>query len=159
MKRLNKVKDIFKWSGLLTHFVLEKKYKKTLKNIAWELKIMAKKEVTITKITYRIEETIRQPKEEWEKKRKEITSEIANHPVAWPRHLEKLKEQRLDFTVPLSISKQKKTEKKVYKWDMALMNKAHDQSKQTVFLYKIFADIKIKWERKPLIVSHNLVIE
>ena len=153
------MKDIFKRSWLLTHFVLKKKYKKAQKDIDWSLKIMAKQPITITKITYKIEETIRQPKVPWEKKREEITSEIAKHPVAWPWHLETLKEEQLEFKVPISISKQKRTEKKVYKGDMALMNKAHDQSKQTIFIYKIFADIKIKWRRKPITISHNLVIE
>ena len=159
MKRLNNVKEIFKTSWLLTHFELEKKYKKSLKKIKWTLKIMSKSDVTITKITFKIEETIRQAKEPWEKKRKEITSEIANEVLPWPWHCEKLKDQLIDFTVPLSVSKQKRTEKKVYKWDMALMNKAHDKSKQTVFLYKLFAEIKVKWERKPIKIDHNLVIE
>lgn len=159
MKLLKTIKDFFTGPTLLTQFLLEKKYRKTKKTITWWLKIVPKEDITVTKVTFKMQETIRKPKLPDQKKREEIQSEIGDVTVPGPREIEGLKEQRVEFSLPINISKQKKIEKKVYKWDMALMNKAHDEAKSTVFIYKIFAYIKIQWVKRPFKVSHSIVIE
>lgn len=159
MKLLKTITDFLIGPTLLTQFLLEKKYRKTNKTIKWWLKIVPKEDITITKITFKMEEKIRKPKLPNEKKRKEIKSEIGDITVPWPRKIDSMKEQRIEFSLPINISKQKKVEKKVYKWDMALMNKAHDEAKSTVFFYKVVAYIKIQWVKRPFKASHSIVIE
>ncbi len=153
---LKTIKSIFHPDEIITGFVLENKYPKTTKKIDWILKMLAKKEITITKISYTIQETIKLPKEE---KKEDIVTTIWTKAIAWPIYLEPFKEFHAEFSVPINISKKKQTEKKVYKWDYALMNRAHDQSKQTIFLYKIIAKIKRKWERKTLDISNDILID
>lgn len=159
MSMLDNIKQIVTPPEFLCEFDLKRKYSLRDKYITGKIKMLARKEMTLERVDFTIEETIKQPKKPGEKKRKSLVETISRKKQPWPWELEKFKEETIEFSLTINPKKKRKKEQQSYSWDMALMDRVHDQAKKTVFTYKIHAKITFAGEKKPHSITKTLRIE
>jgi len=149
-KILNTMKQLFTFTPMLMQFKLAKVYHKVDKKCEGSFVLQANKELHIASITIQITETLKISKDESE------TIVLGSKVFREALHMIALDKHESEFIIPLKFSRQTKREHKTYKGDLGPLNKATDNSKRQLYVYKALATIKLKWQKET--ITHEEVL-
>jgi len=152
MERIKKTKKIFTISKISGKFHLEKEYEKKKKTLKGAFSIIPKKDVKIGSVTFELFQTMKMDEET-------AVVSLGKKTVKWRWEIPAIKGKRMNFEIPVSFSQSKKKQKKIYKGEMALMDRVHDESQKQRYTYEIMATVKITWDNKKIDFSRKISIK
>lgn len=152
MKRLDKATTFITRNTPIVNFHLEKEYRKKDKKIVWSLSILPQKEIKTVTIRLQVLQTIH-----GDDKTTQIV--LGTQKINYNEPIPAITWKKIWFDIPLSFKTADKKEKEFYTWEMALMNRVHDQSQKQRYTYSIRASL-LYWKRKQEIdFSHKVFVK
>lgn len=152
MERINKTKKFFTLKKVSPRRYLEKEYSKKDKTISGEFSLVPKQEVKVTSVTFEVLQTMKIEDET-------TVISLGKKTIKWRGELKPITGKRMEFTVPISYEKSKKEQKKIYKGEMALMDRVHDESQKQRYTYEIIASAKLSWVKEKIDFSRKIVVK
>lgn len=157
MKLRDKAKSLLQktTSPLIATLLITKNFTKADTTIEGNIELLSREEMTVTHITYHVEELFEQSfnnatqMQAYSLGEKEEEMSIALTPLL---------PQSLTLTCPVDFSKSTLAVEKVYSGDMALLNKSSDKAKKAESTFKITVTITTPHLKKPLIISTDLSV-
>lgn len=152
MERLKKTKNIFIPKKMNGRFHLEKEYKKREKLVTGGFSIIPNQKITITSVKFELFQTLQIDDET-------VIVTLGSQTVKNRGEILPLQTKRQEFAIPLSFTKSKRRQKKIYNTEMALMDRLHDESQKQRYTYEIIATVTIKGDSKKIDFSNKIVIK
>jgi hypothetical protein len=157
MKLRDKAKSLLQktTTPLLATVLITKNFTKADTMIEGNLELLSREEMTVTHISYHIEELLEQSFNN--------ATRLQAYPLGDKEEdmsltLTPLLPQSLSISCPVDFNKSTLAVEKVYSGDMALLNKSSDKAKKSATDFKITVTITASGLKNPLVVSAKLSV-